>query len=95
LPSWALTHMLMFSPTYRAKVGQFIGQTSNGEETVAAFGSVYGRSLADVQSDLSLYMRQAGLPVAEPPFKYEKPAAPVVKAATKDEVEALLESARK
>ena len=95
LPSWALAHMLMFSPIYRAKVGAFIGQTSNGEETVAAFGSVYGRSLADVRSDLSLYMRQAGLPVAEPAFRYEKPSAPVMKPATKEEVEALLASARK
>ncbi|HEY4089763.1 MAG TPA: hypothetical protein VGM43_27755 [Bryobacteraceae bacterium] len=95
LPSWALTHMLMFSPTYRAKAGAFIGQTSNGEETVAAFGSVYGRSLADVRSDLSLYMRQAGLPVMEPAFKYEKPSAPVMKPAAKEDVEALLTSSRK
>jgi len=95
LPSWALTHMLMFNPTYRAKVGAFIGQTSNGQETVAAFGSVYGRSLADIQSDLSLYMRQAGLAVAEPAYKYEKPAAPVMKPSTKEQVEALLASAGK
>ena len=95
LPSWALTHMLMFSPNYRAKTGEFIGVLSNGQETVAGFGSVYGRSLADVRSDLSLYMRQAGLAVAEPAYKYEKPSAPVMKAATKEEVEALLASGRK
>jgi len=95
LPSWALTHMLMFSPTYRAKVGEFIGLLSNGQETVSAFGTVYGRSLADVRSDLNLYMRQAGLAVAEPPFQYEKPKALSMKPATKEAVEELLESARK
>jgi hypothetical protein len=95
LPSWALTHMLMFSPTYRSKVGEFIGVLSNGQETVAGFGSVYGRSLADVRSDLNVYMRQAGLPIAEAAFRYEKPPAPAMKPATKEEVEGLLESARK
>ena len=95
LPSWALTHMLMFNPTYRGKVGDFIGALSNGQETVAGFGSVYGRSLADVRSDLTLYMQQAGLAVAEPAFQYEKPPAPVMKPATKDEVETLLASTRK
>jgi hypothetical protein len=95
LPSWALTHMLMFNATYRSKVGEFIGALSNGQETVAGFGSVYGRSLGDVRSDLNLYMRQAGLAVAEAAFRYEKPAAPVMKPATKDEVEALLASAQK
>jgi hypothetical protein len=82
--------MLMFSPAYRAKAGAFIGETSNGQETLAAFGSVYGRSLADVRSDLGLYMQQAGLPVMEPAYKYEKPPAPAMKPATKEEVEALL-----
>lgn len=95
LPSWALTHMLMFNPTYRAKTGEFIGVLSNGQETVAAFGSVYGRSLADIRSDLSLYMRQAGLAVAEPAFKYEKPSAPAMKPTTKEDVESLLAPARK
>lgn len=95
LPSWGLTHMLMFSPSYRAKVGEFIGVLSNGQETVPAFGSVYGRSLAEVRSDLEQYMRQAGLAVAETAFKYEKPPAPVVKPTTKEDVEALLASARK
>jgi hypothetical protein len=95
LPSWALTHMLMFSPAYRAKVGEFIGLLSNGQETVSVFGTVYGRSLSDVRSDLDVYMRQAGLAVAEPAFQFEKPDAPLMKPVTKEAVEELLESASK
>ncbi|HVY95090.1 MAG TPA: hypothetical protein VHA14_20150 [Bryobacteraceae bacterium] len=95
LPSWGLTHMIMFSSLYRAKAGEFIGLLSNGQETVTTFGSVYGRSLSEVRSDLTLYMRQAGLAVATIAFKPEKIPAPAMKPASKEEVEALLAPAGK
>jgi hypothetical protein len=95
LPSWGLTHMIMFSPLYRTKAGEFISLLGSGQETVATFGSVYGRSLSEVRSDLDLYMRQSGLAVATTAFKSEKIPAPAMKPSSKEEVEALLAPAGK
>ncbi len=89
-PDWTLTHMLMFSPDYRAKVGEFIGVLSSGQETGTAFTNVYGRSMAQVVIDLQLYMKQSALAVATVKYNYEKPAAPQVKAAAKEDVDRIL-----
>ncbi|HVW11994.1 MAG TPA: hypothetical protein VHC90_25620 [Bryobacteraceae bacterium] len=90
LPSWALTHMIMFSSLYRTKAGEFIGLLSNGQDTIATFGSVWGRSIVEVRSDLNQYMRQSGLAVVTAPFKYDKIPAPTMKPSAKVDVEALL-----
>ena len=42
-PDWTLTHMLMFGPDYRPKVGEFIAALGSGQTTGAAFNTVYGR----------------------------------------------------
>ncbi len=83
--AWTFTHMLMFSPDYRSKVGELIGAMGSGQDTGAAFNSVYGRSLNQVRVDLQLYMKQPALAVATPKFAYEKPPAPQVKPAAKEE----------
>lgn len=86
---WTLTHMLMFNPDYRGKVGELIGALGSGQETGAGFNAVYGRSLPQVRIDLQLYMKQPALAVATVKYAYEKPAAPQVKAATKDEQDSI------
>jgi hypothetical protein len=82
--TWALTHMLMFSPDYSKKVGELIAAMGSGQDTGTAFNSVYGRSVAQVGTDLDLYMRQSGLAVTTKSFKYEN-SVPQVEAATKEE----------
>jgi hypothetical protein len=85
-----LTHMLMFGQEYRAKVSQFIGTLASGQDTATAFNTVYGRSLSQVFDDLRLYMRQSALPVANPKFVYDKPAAPQIQAMTKQDQDGLI-----
>ena len=48
--AFMLTHMLMFGPQYRTKVSQFIGALASGQDTGAAFSSVY----------MSTFCRNAG-----------------------------------
>lgn len=84
-PDWTLTHMLMFGPDYRNKVSEFIAALGSGQDTGAAFNSVYGRSLGQVVVDLQLYMKQSSLAVVTRNFPYEKPAPPQVKPVTKEE----------
>jgi hypothetical protein len=85
-----LTHMLMFNPQYRAKVSQFIGALASGQDTGAAFNTVYERSLSQVLDDLLLYMKQSSLSVANPKFVYDKPAAPQIQAMTKEDQDRLV-----
>ena len=87
VPDWTLIHMLMFSPDYRPKVGEFIAVLGSGQETGAGLGAVYGRSASQVGKDLELYMKQSSFAVATVKFAYEKPAPPTAKAATKEEVD--------
>jgi hypothetical protein len=82
---WMLTHMIMFQQDYRPKFGEFVGTLGNGQPTGAVFTKVYGRSLPQVASDLKLYAKLPGLSSANLPFKYEKPAAPQIRPATKED----------
>jgi len=89
--TWMLTHMVMFGQDYRAKAGQFIGALASRQDTATAFNTVYGRSLQQVLEDLRLYMKQAGLPVVNPKFVFDKPAAPQIQAMTKEDQDHLIE----
>ena len=82
--TWMLTHMVMFGPNYRAKAGQFIGTLAGGQETGAAFNTIYGRSLSQVLEDLLLYMKQSALSVSNPKFVFEKLPAPQIQPMTKE-----------
>ena len=88
--TWMLTHMIMFSQDYRAKAGQFIGALAGGQDTGAAFSSVYDRSLQQVLEDLKLYMKQSALAVSNPKFVFDKSAAPQVEAMTKQDSDTLI-----
>jgi Flp pilus assembly protein TadD len=55
--SWALAHMLYLSDEYWKKFGQFVSLIKADGSQAAVFQQVYGKSLAQVQADLELYMR--------------------------------------
>ena len=85
-----LTHMIMFNQAYRAKAGQFIGTLAGGQDTGAAFNTVYGFSLSQVLDDLLLYMKQSALSVSNPKYVYDKPPAPQIQAMTKEDQDSLI-----
>jgi hypothetical protein len=82
---WMLTHMIMFQPEYRPRFSEFVGNLGSGQPTAAAFLKVYGRSLGQVAADLKLYAKQPSLSSANLPFKYEKPPAPQIRPASKED----------
>ena len=89
--TWMLTHMVMFGKDYREKAGQFIAtHWRSRQDTAAAFSTIYGRSLQQVLEDLQLYMKQAGLPIVNPKFVFDKPAAPQIQAMTKEDQDHLI-----
>lgn len=55
--SWALTHMIMAGDGYRPKSGAFLTAVGNGTPSAAAFQSIYGKTPAEVLSDLGTYIR--------------------------------------
>ena len=55
--SWLLVHMLYLSPDYRPKFTQLLLAVNSGQDTAAAFQSVYGKGLKEVMNDLQLYIR--------------------------------------
>jgi hypothetical protein len=87
---WMLTHMIMFQPDYRPKFGEFVSTLGTGQPTGATFSKVYGRSVGQVAVDLKLYAKQPSLSSANLPFKYEKPAAPQIQPAAKEEQDRIL-----
>jgi hypothetical protein len=56
--SWALVHMLNFSPDYQAGLANFLGMVLAGEDQARAFQQAFGKTLATVASDLSGYIRR-------------------------------------
>jgi hypothetical protein len=80
--SWLLAHMLVLDPRYAERFPAFLAaiQASDVEE---AFHQVYGKSLAEVESDLRAYLdvaednvRKLGDPpqIGEIPFQVESQA---------------------
>jgi hypothetical protein len=88
---WMLTHMIMFHPDYRPKFGEFVSTLGNGQPTAAVFTKVYGRSLNQVAFDVKLYAKRPSLSSANLPFKYEKPPAPQIRPATKEDQDRIFE----
>lgn len=58
--SWALCHMLMLSPDYKAKFSGFMAAISAGQPEADVFHSIYGKTLDQVGEDLRNYFRHAG-----------------------------------
>ena len=56
--SWALAHMLNFSPEYQPGVMNFLEMILAGESHQAAFERAFGKTQGDVLRDLARYIRQ-------------------------------------
>ncbi len=54
--SWALTHMLFLSPEYMKGFPQVIRSAAAGKSLAQTLEAVYGKSTAQVQSDLTQYL---------------------------------------
>jgi tetratricopeptide (TPR) repeat protein len=55
--SWALAHMILLSPDYGASCREFLDQLAASANSQQAFRSVYGKSPAEVESDLGAYLK--------------------------------------
>ncbi len=60
--SWALTHMLALSDSYRPGFFEFEKLIFAGTEPAAAFQKAFGKSMREVVSDLHRYIQQSTLP---------------------------------
>jgi tetratricopeptide (TPR) repeat protein len=56
--SWALTHMLKFSPAYRAGYNAFVTAVSEGAAADQALSTVYSKSVRQIDADLRAYVAQ-------------------------------------
>lgn len=56
--SWALVHMLNFSPEYQPGLANFIAMVLAGEDQTRAFHQAFGKTLANVRADLTAYIRR-------------------------------------
>lgn len=57
--SWLLAHMLMLGDGYAAKFPMFLAEVSASGSSQNAFSSLYGKTLAEVERDMSAYFRQS------------------------------------
>lgn len=67
--SWALVHMLNFSPHYQKGLANFLSMILKGEGHARSFEQAFGKSLSDVSADLLSYIqrdRYTGVAVAIP-----------------------------
>ncbi len=81
--SWALAHMLYLSDEYWKKFSQLVSLIKADGSQAAVFQRVYGKSLAQVQTDLGLYMRGRQFNAAFSDVTLEKSAeAPEIRPAT-------------
>lgn len=80
--SWALTHMLVAGERYRPKVDQFIALVAKGTPAASALNTVYGKSVADIDRDLRVYVKvgyfhQLSSPYSSPPSSAQTITAPI------------------
>lgn len=56
--SWALVHMLMFSPSWRDGMADFLSRLAGEEPQEAAFETAFGKPFAKALDDLSSYVER-------------------------------------
>src|SRR5580698_5135130 len=72
--SWALTHMLYFSPGYRPQFATFLAAASSGKTMDEVCRTVFGRRLAEVEIALREYLKRDRFYRAVYDIKLEKSA---------------------
>ena len=60
--SWALTHMLLMTDSYRHNFPQFLEKLQGGLTTELALTKIYGKPLADVERELRDYIHSGDYP---------------------------------
>ncbi|HZT32995.1 MAG TPA: tetratricopeptide repeat protein [Bryobacteraceae bacterium] len=60
--SWAVAHLLLFSPAYRPRLAEFLARLTSGAGAGPAFAEVYGASLAEVERGARAWAAQRSLP---------------------------------
>lgn len=63
--SWALTHMLMASPSYSARFPDFVHALKQGLGSAEALRAAFGKTPSQVQQDLRAYLEVPNLPLLE------------------------------
>jgi tetratricopeptide (TPR) repeat protein len=81
--SWALTHMLMLSDTYRPKGPELLDAVFSGQDAAESIEKIYGRTLRQVRQDLDAYADSRVFRVLVFPYGVEKSAEqPEIRPAT-------------
>lgn len=89
--SWALVHMLSLSEEFQPRFGDLLHAVLDGVEPAAAFGSVYGLSLIEVEERLRAYLRLALFNGAEFEVRVDRAAKPAIGPAPAAEIEPILD----
>jgi tetratricopeptide (TPR) repeat protein len=90
--SWALTHMLLFSPPYRPQAGALWAAFNSGVIGGPALASLYGRSIKAIDSDLRAWIEapKSAMPLPGIPARDQRLRASRVNQADSDSVLAAL-----
>lgn len=90
--SWELTHMLLFSPQYRAKAGALWAAFNTGSIGAPALAALYGRSIETIEADLRAWMdaRKSAMPLPGVPAQDQRLRVSGVNQADSDSVLAAL-----
>jgi tetratricopeptide (TPR) repeat protein len=62
--SWALTHMLTFSPIYAMRFSQLLQAMESGRSDPELLGQIYGKSLEAIATDLRAWVQGQGRTIA-------------------------------
>ncbi len=74
--AWAMTHYFMSTPERIRMLGQYLGAVVRGEESVAAMEAATGRTAAQLQNDVRLYLT-GSINVLTPQIDIPEPAVVV------------------
>jgi len=70
--SWALTSMVTMHEDYRDRFSEFLLAIVAGESGEDVFQEVYGKTVKDVEKELSFYVRSATLPIMVYETKWDR-----------------------
>jgi tetratricopeptide (TPR) repeat protein len=84
--SWALTHLLMFSPAYSPRMGALLDRLGGGTSGARVIGDVHGKPPAALEQDVRAWLARPGLPsvTVAPPGSEPRLAPAFVPLAARD-----------
>jgi len=75
--AWALTHMLMFGPGYKAGFGQFLEVIQHGEPSEKALTEIYEKPLSQIERELRTYLEKRDFQGLKVPVRFDEQDAKV------------------